>query len=36
MLRLSGYQVTMHRGYQAAHFGAPNPKFAPSTQVTAT
>ncbi len=32
MLRINGYQITMHRGYKVAYFGASNPKFAPTTQ----
>ncbi|BCZ18358.1 Outer membrane protein HofA (plasmid) [Helicobacter sp. NHP19-003] len=32
MLRLNGYEVRMHRGYKVDYFGAPNPKFAPTTQ----
>ncbi|CAM2741966.1 outer membrane family protein [Helicobacter felis] len=32
MLRINGYQISMHRGYKVAYFDAPNQKFAPSTQ----
>ncbi|BCZ18320.1 hypothetical protein NHP190003_16020 (plasmid) [Helicobacter sp. NHP19-003] len=32
MLRFNGYEVRMHRGYKVDYFGAPNPKFAPTTQ----